>query len=272
MVYFHFRRGGGGGPLIHENGRIVLTKDVLSGHQNAINNLPTQKKSKLNAVHSDRTPRQDRQPHKEEPAIRQRAVPMEEREVVADAVENVTEEELRQQIEQKKREREEERKKAKQDEEAEEKRWKREQNELKRKGRLEPSPQSPFWNRKWWRMKETDIERKHSQSGSTSSDTGTRTAEIDRGKEERTLPLAILVLAPLPPQTVIRNVSRPPPCTPIRSEKEEAEKQRQVEPAFGDKLTHKEYVPTRQAARDITDNQCYQRVTNEVAAEKRTKS
>ncbi|KAK2951020.1 hypothetical protein BLNAU_13981 [Blattamonas nauphoetae] len=204
MVYFHFRRGGGGGPLIHENGRIVLTKDVLSGHQNAINNLPTQKKSKLNAVHSDRTPRQDRQPHKEEPAIRQRAVPMEEREVVADAVENVTEEELRQQIEQKKREREEERKKAKQDEEAEEKRWKREQNELKRKG--------------------------------------------------------------------LESHTSAPPCTPIRSEKEEAEKQRQVEPAFGDKLTHKEYVPTRQAARDITDNQCYQRVTNEVAAEKRTKS
>ncbi|KAK2954832.1 hypothetical protein BLNAU_10162 [Blattamonas nauphoetae] len=199
-------------------------------------------------------------------------------------------EELRQHIEQKKREREEERKKAKQDEEAEEKRWKREQSELKRKriplltfneGRYESTTsrsslsQTPRAKPTITVLEPVVVEDEGEQTlneNTVNLDVScTRTAEIDRGKEEGTLPLAILVLAPLPPQTVIRNVSRPQPCTPIRSEKEETEKQRQVEPAFGDELTHKGYVPTRQAARDVTDNQCYQRVTNEVAAEKRTK-
>ncbi|KAK2962999.1 putative centrosome and spindle pole-associated protein 1 [Blattamonas nauphoetae] len=91
LEYFPFGRGGGGAPLRDENGRIVLAKDVLSGRQSAINNHPTHEQAQLSPPHVERIPRQDRQPHKEEPAIRQRAVPMEEREVVADAVESVTE-------------------------------------------------------------------------------------------------------------------------------------------------------------------------------------
>ncbi|KAK2952692.1 hypothetical protein BLNAU_12341 [Blattamonas nauphoetae] len=145
------------------------------------------------------------QPHKEELAIRQRAVPMEERRIVADAVESVTE--------------------------------------------YVPSA----------RMKKMEEERKYRDERQDHATARkrmkameeARIREAERKKEE--------------------SHTSAPPCTPIRSEKEEAEKQRQVEPAFGDELTHKEYVPTRQAARDITDNQCNQSDTNEVAAEKRTK-
>ncbi|KAK2942851.1 hypothetical protein BLNAU_22235 [Blattamonas nauphoetae] len=91
LEYFPFVRGGGGAPLRDEKGRIVLAKDVLNGRQSAINNHPTHEQAQLSPPYVERIPRQDRQPHKEEPAIRPRAVPMEEREVVADAVESVTE-------------------------------------------------------------------------------------------------------------------------------------------------------------------------------------